>query len=129
LIESEKCSKQLAVTVETNVSYHSSQKMTDQFIAENVFKSTNHKNVVVPGLTEMIEVPGLTEMIEVLGLIEVQGITDVEKCSKQLAVTVETNVKYHSSQKMTDQFIAENVFKVIEKIENKINFYRAKLIS
>jgi hypothetical protein len=120
LIESEKCSKQLAVTVETNVSYPSSQKMTDQFIAENVFKSTNHKNVLVPDLAEMIEV---------LGLIEVQGIPDVEKCSKQLAVTVEKNVKYHSSQKKTDQFIAKNVFKVTEKIQNKINFSRAKLIS
>jgi hypothetical protein len=96
--------------------------MTDQFIAENVFKSTNHKNVVVvPGLTEMIE--------EVLGLIEVQGIPDVEKCSKQLAVTVEKNVKYHSSQKKTDQFIVKNVFKVIEKLQNKINFSRAKLFS
>jgi hypothetical protein len=122
LIESEKCSKQLAVTVETNVSCPSSQKMTDQFIVENVFKSTNHKNVVVvPGLTEMIE--------EVLGLIEVQGMTDVEKCSKQLAVTVEKNVKYHSSQKKTDQFIVKNAFKVTEKLQNKINFSRAKLIS
>jgi predicted transcriptional regulator len=120
LIESEKCSKQLAVTVETNVSYPSSQKMIDQFIAENVFKSTSHKSEVVLGLVEMIEV---------LGLVVVQGIIDVEKCSKQLAVTVETNVKYPSSQKMIDQFIAKNVFKLTEKIENKINFCRAKLIS
>ena len=120
MIESEKCSKQLVVTVETNVRYPSSQKRTDQFIAENVFKNTNHKNVVVLGLAEVIEV---------LGIVEVQGILDVEKCSKQLAVTVESNVKYHSSQKRTDQFIAKNVFKVTEKLENKINFCRAKLIS
>jgi transcriptional regulator len=98
--------------------------MTDQFIVENVFKSTNHKNVVVLGTVEVV-----LGTVEVLGLIEVQGMTDVEKCSKQLAVIVEKNVKYHSSQKKTDQFIVKNVFKVTEKLQNKINFSRAKLIS
>ena len=90
------------------------------YCRENFQKNKNQKKVVVVGLAEVIEV---------LGLVEVQGILDVEKCSKQLAVTVEMNVKYHSSQKRTDQFIAKNVFKVTEKLENKINFCRAKLIS
>jgi len=56
-----------------------------------------------------------------LGLIEALGLTettDQEKCIRQLVVTVETNVKYHSSQKITDQFIAENVFKITDKIKN-----------
>ncbi len=59
-----------------------------------------------------VQVLGLAEMIAVLDLIEVQKIIDVEKCTKQLAVTVEPDVTYHSSQNMTDQFIAENVFKI-----------------
>jgi hypothetical protein len=132
LIEkNEKCSKQLAVTVETNVKYHSNRERINQFIVENVFKSTNHKNVVVLDTVEVVldTVEVVLDTVEVLGLVEVQGIIDVEKCSKQLAVTVETNVKYHSSQKRTDQFIAKTVFKLTEKIENKINFCRAKLIS
>jgi hypothetical protein len=53
--------------------------------------------------------------VEALDLIEVQKITDVEKCTKQLAATVEMNVKYHSSQNMTDQFIAKNVSKITNR--------------
>ena len=130
MIDPEKCTKQLAVTVETNARYHSSQKITDPFIAENVFKITNHKNVEALGLTEvaavlgLVEVAaalGLAEMTVVLGLMGVLGlteITDPEKCTKQLAVTVETNVRYHSSQKITDPFIAENVFKITDKTKS-----------
>ena len=40
---------------------------------------------------------------------------DQEKCSPQHVVTVEMNVKYHSSQKTTDLFIAENVSKITDK--------------
>ena len=79
--------------VEPDVTYHSSQNMTDQFIVENVSKIINHKNVVIQGLAEMIEVLdtieiqevqvlGLAEMIEALDLIEVQKIIDSEKCTK-----------------------------------------------
>ena len=121
MTDPEKCTKQLAVTVETNVRYHSSQKITDPFIAENVFKITNHKNVEALGLTEVAAVLGLTEMTAVLGLMGVLGlteITDPEKCTKQLAVTVETNVRYHSSQKITDPFIAENVFKITDRMKS-----------
>jgi len=126
--DQEKCIRQLAVTVETNVKYHSSQKITDQFIVESVFKIINHKNVEVLDLTEAAGGRGLAETIEVqgltvvaLGLIEALGLTettDQEKCIRQLAVTVETNVKYHSSQKITDQFIVESVFKITDKIKN-----------
>jgi len=121
MIDPEKCTKQLAVTVETNARYHLSQKITDPFIAENVFKITNHKNVEALGLTEVAVVLGLAEMTVVLGLMVVLGlteITDPEKCTKQLAVTVETNVRYHLSQKITDPFIAENVFKITDKTKS-----------
>lgn len=70
----------------------------------------------VLGLAETIEVQGLTvaglDLIEALGLTE---MTDPEKCTKQLAVTVETNARYHLSQKITDPFIVENVFKITDK--------------
>ena len=59
-----------------------------------------------------VEALGLTEMIMVLDLIEVRKIIEVEKHTKQLVVTVETNVKYHSNQNMTDLFIAKNVSKI-----------------
>jgi len=69
----------------------------------------------VLGLAEMTAVLGLAEMTAVLGLAE---MIDPEKCTKQLAVTVETNVRYHLSQKITDPFIAENVFKITDKTKS-----------
>jgi hypothetical protein len=108
LIEKEKCLPQPVVTVEMNVKYHSSQKTTDLFIAQNVSKSINHKNVVVT--LDLTEDRVMVEMTEVL-----EG-TDQEKCLPQLVVTVEMNVKYHSSQKAIDLYIVENVSKIINKI-------------
>ncbi|MEK6972037.1 MAG: hypothetical protein AABW60_04760 [Thermoproteota archaeon] len=130
MIDQEKCTKQLVVTVETNVRYHLNQKITDPFIVESVSKITNHKNEEAPGLVEVVVVLGLevvvvvlglAERVVVLGLIEVldlAGMIDQEKCSKQLAVTVETNVRYHLNQKITDPFIAENVFKITDRMKN-----------
>ncbi len=123
-MDQEKCLPQHAVTVEMNVKYHSSQKTTDLFIAENVSKSINHKNVVAVALDlevdrvmvedQATEVRVMVEdqATEVPGLVET---IDQEKCLPQHAVTVEMNVKYHSSQKTTDLFIAENVSKITDK--------------
>ncbi len=122
LTDQEKCLPQPVVTVEMNVKYHSSQKTTDLFIAKNVSKITNHKNAVVAlDLAEdrvMVEYRVMVEMTEVPGLVEVQEATDQEKCLPQPVVTVEMNVKYHSSQKTTDLFIAKNVSKITNKIRN-----------
>ena len=128
MIDQEKCSKQLAVTVETNARYHLNQKITDPFIVESVSKITNHKNEEAPGLVEVVVlglevvvVLGLAEMTVVLGLMVVLGlteITDPEKCTKQLAVTVETNVRYHLNQKITDPFIVESVSKITDRMKN-----------
>ncbi len=121
-IAQEKCLPQPVVTVEMNVKYHSSQKRTDLFIAMNVSKITNHNNVVAAlDLAEdrvMVENLGMVEMTEIPGLVEVQEATDQEKCLPQPVVTVEMNVKYHSSQKTTDLFIAKNVSKTTNKIRN-----------
>jgi len=42
--------------------------------------------------------------------------TDHGKCTKQLVEIVAMNVKYHSNQKITDQFIVQTVSKTIKKI-------------
>jgi len=96
-----------------NVKYHSNQKTIDLFIAENVSKTTNHNKAVVPDLEE---VQAMAEVIEALDSIEALETTGQERCLPQRAVTVEMNVKYHSNQKTTDLFIAENVSKTIDKI-------------
>ena len=119
-----------------NVKYHSSQKTTDLFIAENVSKNTSQNHVVVVADSEAvramvealviedlvmaedqaIEVPATAEdqvMTEVPGLAE---MIDQEKCLPQHVVTVEMNVKYHSNQETKDQYIAENVSKITDKI-------------
>lgn len=118
---------QPVATVATNVKYHSSQETTDQFIAENVFKSINHKKVVVAlDLAEdrvMAEDQATEDRVtvEVTAEVhpdsaEVHETKDQEKCLRQPAVIVETNVRFHSSQETIDLFIAENVFKITDKI-------------
>jgi hypothetical protein len=102
-----------------NVKYHSNQKTTDLFIAENVSRNTNHKNVVVD--LDLVVDPVMAEdqVIEDPVMAEDQDsveMTDQERCLPQHAVTVEMNVKYHSNQKTTDLFIAENVSKITDKI-------------
>ena len=42
--------------------------------------------------------------------------TEKEKCLTQNAETVEMIVKYHSNQKKTDLFIAENVSKITNRV-------------
>ena len=51
---------------------------------------------------------------EALDLVE--ETTDHVKCSLQNAGTVETIVKYHFNQKMTDLFIAESASKITNKV-------------
>ena len=91
-----------------SVKYHSNQDRTSLFIATNAFRSTNHK----------VEAADLVEVIEV-GSTEAQEMTDQGKCTKQPAATVEMSVKYHSSQKRTDLFIATNASQIIEKIKTR----------
>jgi ribosome-associated toxin RatA of RatAB toxin-antitoxin module len=111
LIEKEKCLPQNAVTVEMNVKFHSNQKMTDLFIAENASKITSQlQDLAVDSVEDLVV---MVEMIEVPDLVG--EMTGHEKYLMQNAVTVEMIVKYHSNQKMTDLFIAENVSKITNK--------------
>ena len=47
-------------------------------------------------------------------------LIEKEKCTPQHVVTVEMNVKYHSNQKKTDLFIAENASKIIDLHQDKV---------
>jgi len=104
-------------TVATNVKYHSSQEETSLFIVTNAFRSTNHK-AEAADLAEMTEV-----VTEAAVTTEVQETTDHEKCTKQHVATVATNVKYHSSQRRTDLFIARNASQIIEEIKTRLYFH------
>jgi hypothetical protein len=103
--------------VEMIVKYHSNQKKTDLFIAENVSKITNQNQEVaaVDSEEDPEEDPAaMVEIEEVLDLVE--ETTDHEKCLTQNAGTVEMIVKYHSNQKKTDLFIAETVSKITNRV-------------
>jgi hypothetical protein len=106
-----------------NVKYHSNQKTTDLYIAENVSKSINPKNA--PAVLDLAEDQVMAEdqvtedqvmaedqVIEAPDSVE---MIDQEKCLLQPVVTVAMNVKYHSNQKTTDLYIAENVSKITDK--------------
>jgi len=103
-------------TVATNVKYHSSQEETSLFIVTNAFRSTNHK-------AEAADLAEMTEVVTEADSTEVQETTDHEKCTKQHVATVATSVKYHSSQKRTDLFIARNASQIIEEIKARLYFH------
>jgi len=104
-------------TVATNVKYHLSQDKTSLFIVTNAFRSTNHK-------AEAADLAEATEVVtEAAVTTEVQETTDHEKCTKQHVATVATSVKYHSSQKRTDLFIARNASQIIEEIKARLYFH------
>ena len=103
-------------TVVTNVKYHSSQEETSLFIVTNAFRSTNHK-------AEAADLAEVTEVVTEADSTEVQETTDHEKCTKQHVATVVTSVKYHSSQKRTDLFIARNASQIIEEIKARLYFH------
>ena len=103
----------LVETVVRNVKYHLNQDRTNQSTVTNVFKSINHK-------AEEVDLAEGAQVVEDLAaeeaLAEEVALTeDHEKCTKQLVETVVRNVKFHLSQKVTNQSIAVNVFKVIKE--------------
>jgi hypothetical protein len=109
-----------------NVKFHSNQKTTDLFIAENVSKITNQlQDLVVDSVEDLVV---MVEMIEVLDLVE--ETIDHEKCLTQNAVTVEMIVKYLSNHETTDLFIAENVSKITNKIKKIVlsNFQNPSIL-
>ena len=108
-----------------NVKFHSSQKVTNQSIVMNVFRNTNQKAEeaqVVEDLAveEALVAEEAQDLVEE-ALAEEEDLTeDHVKCTKLLVETAARHVKCHSSQKVTNQSIAANVFKVIEETKKII---------
>ena len=101
-----------------NVKFHSSQKVTNQSIATNVFRNTNQKAEEAQ-VVEDLAVEEALAVEEVLAAEE-DLTEDHVKCTKLLVETAARHVKCHSSQKVTNQYIAANVFKVIEETKKII---------
>ena len=110
-----------------NVKFHSSQKVTSQSIATNVFRNTNQKAEEAQDLVEEAlvaeEAQDLVEeaLVAEEALAAEEALTeDHVKCTKLLVVTVARIAKFHSSHQETNQSIAANVFKVIEETKKII---------
>jgi hypothetical protein len=105
--------------VATNVKYHLSQETINLFTVTIVFKIINQKEVkeetkeVVE--EEQVVMAGTTEVDHDL-VVEEEEMTDLERCIKQPAEIVATNVKYHLSQEMLDQFTVPTASKIINRI-------------
>ena len=110
----------LVETVVSNAKFHSSQEETNQSIVVNVFRSINHKTEA-EDLAEEAQVAEVAEDLAAEEALaeEVDLTEDHEKCTKQLVEIAVRNVKSHSSQNKTSQFIVMNVFKTIKEIKNK----------
>jgi hypothetical protein len=93
---------QNAEIVERIVKYHSNQNKIDPYIAENASKITNQNHE--------IEI----DLVEDKGEDLVEEMKDHERCMTQNAEIVEMIVKYHSNQKKTDLYIAENASKITD---------------
>ena len=102
--------------VANNAKFHLSQDRTNQSTVTNVFQSINqHLEEVQVAEDLEAEVAAEVVLAEEVDLTE-----DHEKCTKLLVETAARNVKCHSSQKVTNQYIAANVFKVIEETKKII---------
>ena len=103
----------LVETVVNNAKFHSSQDRTNQYTVVTVSRNINHKTEV-EDLAEEAQVA--EDLAAEVALAEEVDLTeDHEKCTRQLVETVVRNVKFHLSQKETNQSIAVNVFKAIKE--------------
>ena len=101
-----------------NVKFHSSQKGTNQSIVMNVFRNTNQKAEEAQVVEDLAVEEAL--VVEEVLAAEEDLTEDHVKCTKLLVETAARHVKCHSSQKVTNQYIAANVFKVIEETKKII---------
>ena len=106
----------LVEIVVNNAKFHSSQDRTNQYTVVTVSRNINHKTEE-EDLAEEAQVAEDLAAEEALAE-EVDLTEDHEKCTRQLVEIVVKNVKFHSSQKETNQSTAVNVFKVIKEIKD-----------
>jgi len=132
---------QHAEIVEKNARFHLSLAMTNQFIATIVSKTTNQQETTVAEAdladaaeADMVEVETAdaeqADMVEIAVAEADLEETDLqEKCTKQHVEIAVTNVKFHSNQAETNQFIATIVSKTTNQQETTVvaedisNFY------
>ena len=108
----------LVEIVANNAKFHSSQDKTNQSTVVTVSRNINHKTEEVQDLGEEAQVA--EDLVDEEAQADEEALTeDHEKCTKQLVETAVRNVKSHSSQNKTSQFIVMNVFKTIKEIKNK----------
>ena len=105
----EKCTKQNALIVVRTAKFLSNLQKVNQLDAKIASERTNPK--------EVLAVETAVETAVTVGSVEItidSAMIDQEKCTKQLVLIVEKNVKYHSNHRETSQLDAEIVFKQLE---------------
>ena len=112
----------LVEIVANNAKFHSSQDKTNQSTVVTVSRNINHKTEEVQDLGEEAQVA--EDLVAEEAQVDEEALTeDHEKCTKQPVEIVVRNVKFHSSQKETNQSIVVSVFKVIKEIKNNETSY------
>jgi hypothetical protein len=114
--------------------FHLSLVMTNQFIVMIASKITNQQETTVAeadlveaAVDDMVEIEMAdvepADMVETAVAVEADMVeTDLqEKCTKQLVEIVVTNVKYHSNQAETNQFIVMIASKITNQQETTVD--------
>ena len=114
--------------------FHLSLVMTNQFIVTIASKITNQQETTVAeadlveaAVDDMVEIEMAdvepADMVETAVAVEADMVeTDLqEKCTKQLVEIVVTNVKYHSNQAETNQFIVTIASKITNQQETTVD--------
>ena len=96
--------------MERNAKFLLSQHKANQFDVKTALEKTNPKEVLA--VETAVIVGSAVTTID-------SAMTDQEKCTKQLVLIAEKNVKYHLSQRKASQLDAKIVFKHLEtKVSN-----------
>jgi hypothetical protein len=130
----EKCTTQNVEIAVKIARFHLSLVMTNQFIVTIASKITNQQETTVAeadlveaAVDDMVEIEMAdvepADMVETAVAVEADMVeTDLqEKCTKQLVEIVVTNVKYHSNQAETNQFIVMIASKITNQQETTVD--------
>jgi hypothetical protein len=125
---------QLVEIAEKIARFHLSLVMTNQFMVTIASKITNQQETTVAeadlaeaAVDDMVEIETVdaeqADMVEIAAAVEADMVeTDLqEKCTKQLVEIAVTNVKYHSNQAETNQFIVTIASKITNQQETTVD--------
>ena len=117
-----------------NVKFHLNQDKINQFIVTIVSKITNQQETTVveadlvdAAVADMVEVETTVDaeqadMVEIAVVVEDLEETDLqEKCMMQHVEIAVKNVKFHSNQAVTNQFIVTIVSKTTNQQETTVD--------